>query len=59
MEARNGSEALDVVRHRGDEIGAIVTDVIMPVMGGRDLKERVAKLRPTQLGHYQEDTAAS
>jgi len=46
LEARNGSEALDVVRQRGDEIGAIVTDVIMPVMGGRELKERVAELRP-------------
>ncbi len=46
VEARNGSEALAIVRQRGDEIGAIVTDVIMPVMGGRELKERVAELRP-------------
>ena len=46
LEARNGSEALDVVRQHGDEIGAIVTDVIMPVMGGRELKERVAELSP-------------
>ena len=46
VEARNGSEALDIVRQRGDEIGAIVTDVIMPVMGGRELKERVVELRP-------------
>jgi two-component system cell cycle sensor histidine kinase/response regulator CckA len=46
LEARNGSEALNVVRQRGDEIGAIVTDVIMPVMGGRELRERVAELRP-------------
>jgi two-component system, cell cycle sensor histidine kinase and response regulator CckA len=47
LEARNGNEALDVVRQRGDEIGAIVTDVIMPVMGGRELRERVAERRPT------------
>jgi two-component system, cell cycle sensor histidine kinase and response regulator CckA len=46
LDARNGSEALDLVSQRGDEIDAIVTDVIMPVMGGRELRERVAELRP-------------
>jgi PAS domain S-box-containing protein len=46
LDARNGSEALDMVNQRGDEIDVIVTDVIMPVMGGRELRERVAKLRP-------------
>lgn len=46
LDARNGSEALDMVSQRGDEIDAIVTDVIMPVMGGRELRERVAELRP-------------
>lgn len=35
-----------MVSQRGDEIDAIVTDVIMPVMGGRELRERVAELRP-------------
>jgi PAS domain S-box-containing protein len=46
LDARNGSEAVDMVGQRGDEIDAIVTDVIMPVMGGRELRERVAELRP-------------
>jgi two-component system, cell cycle sensor histidine kinase and response regulator CckA len=46
LEATNGSEALNVVRQHGAEIGAIVTDVIMPVMGGRELRERVAELQP-------------
>jgi CheY-like chemotaxis protein len=45
LEARNGEEALEVVRQRGEEIDAIVTDVVMPIMGGRELTERVAELQ--------------
>jgi two-component system, cell cycle sensor histidine kinase and response regulator CckA len=44
LEASNGEEALEVVRQRGGEIDAIVTDVVMPIMGGRELTERVAEL---------------
>ena len=45
LEARNGEEALEVVRLRGEEIDAIVADVVMPIMGGRELTERVAELQ--------------
>ena len=30
VEAANGVEALEVMRNRGDAIGAVVTDVVMP-----------------------------
>lgn len=37
LTAENGSEALEILRQRGREIDLVVTDVIMPVMGGREL----------------------
>ena len=46
LEAANGTEALDVLRQRGDEINAVVTDVVMPGMGGKVLADRLATLRP-------------
>ena len=46
MEAANGTEALDLLRQRGDEINAVVTDVVMPGMGGKVLADRLAALRP-------------
>jgi CheY-like chemotaxis protein len=32
---------------RGDEIAAVVTDVVMPGLGGGALAKRIAELRPT------------
>ena len=46
LQAANGAEALEWVRERGDELHLILTDVVMPVMGGRALAEQVARLRP-------------
>jgi len=37
LTAENGREALEILRARGREIDLVVTDVIMPVMGGREL----------------------
>lgn len=37
LTASNGSEALELYTRRADEIDLIVTDVIMPVMGGAEL----------------------
>ncbi len=37
LTAENGREALEILRQRGREIDLVVTDVIMPVMGGREL----------------------
>jgi PAS domain S-box-containing protein len=46
LEAANGDEALDLVRQGDHEIDVVVTDVIMPRMGGRELAEQMAELRP-------------
>jgi PAS domain S-box-containing protein len=46
LDARNGHEALDLcARHQGP-IHLMVTDVVMPLMSGRDLAERVVRTRP-------------
>ena len=46
LEARHGSEALEIsARHRG-RIHIMVTDVVMPQMGGRELAQHMAGTRP-------------
>jgi CheY-like chemotaxis protein len=47
VEANNGVEALDIMRERGEKIAAVVTDVVMPGLGGGALAKRLAELRPT------------
>ena len=44
LEARNGIEALRLLDQRGGRVDLIVSDVVMPEMGGRALSERVAEL---------------
>ncbi len=46
LQAANGAQALEWVQERGDELHLILTDVVMPVMGGRELADRIARLRP-------------
>jgi two-component system, cell cycle sensor histidine kinase and response regulator CckA len=46
VEAANGVEALDIVRERGETIKAVVTDVVMPGLGGGALAKRLAETRP-------------
>ena len=46
LEAEDGAAALDLAgRHRGP-IDLVVTDVVMPVMGGVEMAERLQALRP-------------
>ena len=46
LEAREGNEALLVMERHPGPLHLLVTDVVMPRMGGRALAERLASLRP-------------
>jgi CheY-like chemotaxis protein len=37
IQAADGAEALQLLRERGNEIALVVSDVVMPRMGGREL----------------------
>lgn len=45
MTAENGEQALTLATAYPDEINLMVTDVVMPQMGGRELVERLSPLR--------------
>ena len=44
--AENGRQALDVLGRYPNRVDMLVTDVVMPEMGGRDLADRVGMMRP-------------
>jgi PAS domain S-box-containing protein len=46
LTAANGVEALRICTEQVGHIDLMVTDVVMPQMGGRELAERVSRLRP-------------
>ena len=47
LEAANGHEALSVAHaHDGEEIHLLLTDVVMPLMGGRELADQLRAVRP-------------
>ena len=58
--ARDGTEALHLVRERAAKIDLLVTDVVMPNMSGRDLADRLrtemAGLRVLFMSGYTDDT---
>ncbi len=63
LEARHGDEALAIsARHRGS-IDLLVTDLVMPRMGGRELVRRLASARPRMkvlyVSGYSDDTIVS
>jgi two-component system cell cycle sensor histidine kinase/response regulator CckA len=45
-EAANGIEALDYIKNNGSKISLVITDVIMPGMGGKELAENIEKIQP-------------
>ncbi len=46
LDAENGIEALKVSEEHEGQIHLMITDVVMPKMGGRELEERLHPLRP-------------
>ena len=46
LEARDGTEALAIAARRGDEVDLLLTDVVMPGMGGRELATALTRARP-------------
>jgi PAS domain S-box-containing protein len=52
LTAANGADALRVCREHVGEINVMVTDVVMPQMGGRELAERTALIRPDTIVLY-------
>ena len=49
LQASSGPEALRVLEAHRSTVDLLVTDVVMPTMDGRELAERVHKLRPSIL----------
>ncbi len=46
LEAANGMQALEIARQHINQIDIVVTDVVMPKMGGRELSAQLRLLRP-------------
>lgn len=46
LEARDGREAIDVATNHAGDIQLLVTDVIMPRLGGRELSENLTRMIP-------------
>jgi CheY-like chemotaxis protein len=46
VEADNGVEALNVFEAESETIDILITDLVMPLMGGRDLALKIAPVRP-------------
>jgi two-component system cell cycle sensor histidine kinase/response regulator CckA len=46
LEARNGAEALKIYEARENEIDLVLTDILMPELGGHELIEQLRERRP-------------
>jgi len=46
LQAENGNEAFDVIEKNADQIQLVMTDVVMPQMGGTELAEQIIRKYP-------------
>ena len=46
LPARNGAEALEVARQYGEKIDLLLTDILMPIVDGKELAHKIAPLLP-------------
>jgi two-component system cell cycle sensor histidine kinase/response regulator CckA len=46
VQASGGPEALEIIREAGERLCLVLTDVIMPVINGRELAARMREIRP-------------
>jgi CheY-like chemotaxis protein len=46
LEAASGAEAIELYRRNAESIALLVTDMVMPVMSGRELVERLKPIYP-------------
>jgi len=46
LEAENGAEALEILARDGSRVDLVLSDVVMPMVNGRELGERLAAERP-------------
>jgi PAS domain S-box-containing protein len=46
LSAKNGQDALDIFERADPEVEILVSDVVMPDMGGRELAQRLRSIRP-------------
>jgi PAS domain S-box-containing protein len=44
--ARNGREAVEILRQRGGEVAAVLLDLTMPVLGGEEAVRELRSIRP-------------
>jgi PAS domain S-box-containing protein len=61
VEAPDGREALALLEEHGGSIAIVLTDMVMPIMGGRELGEHLRRERPglplVYMSGYPRDTA--
>jgi two-component system cell cycle sensor histidine kinase/response regulator CckA len=60
VKARDGKEAIDCLEQVGGSIDLVIADVVMPVMGGRELSEEIERRYPAipliwMSGHPREE----
>ena len=46
LEAQNGVEAFEIVKNDNNCINLVITDLIMPYMGGKELYKQINKIKP-------------